>query len=180
MLRSLVGRSVTLAVAAVLVACSDAGGGDTSDRQAYVDAFVDAATSGGGSTGEEQARCFAESAVDAVGVAGFRESDVSPDDVREGGGVSPADLGVDVTEDQGTEYYERLQRCLDVSAYLVDAVVGSGVVTDESAECLEEAFDDDLARRIVVTDFVQGRDAGTAEVGEDLDSIYASCAPSTE
>lgn len=179
MLRSLLGVAVGAVLATAFAACSDAGEGDTSDRAAYVDAFVEAA-SGDGSTDEEQDRCFAESAVDAVGVAGFREADVTPDDVREGGGGSPADLGVEVTDDQGAEYYERLQRCLDVRAYLVDAVAASGVVTDESAECLEEAFDDDLARQVVISDFVHGRDAGMSEVAEELDAVYSGCAPTTE
>jgi hypothetical protein len=160
-----------------LLGCSDADASSTADRASYVDAFVDAAESGNGSTTREQDSCFAESAVDAVGVTSLRESDVAPDDIRDSGGSSPADLGVDVSDDDGADYYERLQACLDVRSYLVDLVVGSGVVTDESVTCLEEAFDDELVRRIVITDFVEGNDAGMSEVADELEAIYVSCAP---
>jgi hypothetical protein len=160
-----------------LVGCSDTDASGQADRASYVEAFVDAAQSENGSTSREQDRCFAESAVDAVGVTSLRDADVSPDDVRESDGSSPADLGVEVSDDDGADYYERLQSCLDVRTYLVDLVVGSGVVTDESVTCVEDAFDDELVRRIVITDFVEGNQAGMSEVADDLEAIYVSCAP---
>lgn len=162
---------------AVVTACSDADDSGSADRSAYVDAFVDAAQSGEAPTDEEQNRCFAESAVDAIGVANLREAGVTPDDVRAGGGGSPADLGVDVSEDQGADYFERLQSCLDVRAYLVEAVVASGVVADESVDCLEQAFDDNLVRSVVISDFVEGREAGMSEVADQLEAVYVNCAP---
>jgi hypothetical protein len=167
----------TGALALVLLGCSDADASSTADRASYVDSFVDAAESGNGSTTGEQDRCFAESAVDAVGVASLRDAGVTPDDVRDSGGSGPADLGVDVSDDDGADYFERLQGCLDVRSYLVDLVVGSGVVTEESVACLEEAFDDELVRRIVITDFVEGNDAGMSEVADELEAIYVACAP---
>lgn len=166
-----------LAGVVMVSACSDADDSGSADRAAYVDAFVEAAQSGEAPTDEEQDRCFAESAVDAIGVANLREAGVTPDDVRAGGGRSPADLGVDVSDDQGADYFERLQGCMDVRGYLVDAVVASGVVADESVDCLEQAFDDNLVRSVVISDFVEGRDAGASEVADQLEAVYVNCAP---
>jgi hypothetical protein len=176
----MVRRSLVVVGLAVVVACSDAGG--PPERAAYVEAFVEGAEAAGATAdtiAEETNRCFAESAVDAIGVARLREADVTPDEIRESRAGSPADLGVEVTERDGEEYYERLGDCVDVRAYLLRALTSGAELADESVTCLEEAFDDELVRRVVVTDFVHGREAASSDVAEELDAVYADCAPSS-
>lgn len=158
-------------------ACSDADEGGSAERDAYVEAFVDAAQASGEETDEDSDRCFAESAVDAIGVRPFREADVTPDEIRETGASSPTDLGVEVTDEQGEDYHQRLSRCLDLREYVLDLVTAGVELPDESVACLEQAFDDDLIRRVVVANFVQGREAESSEVADDLGAVYAGCAP---
>lgn len=159
-------------------ACSDAEEEGSGERDAYVDAFVEAAEAGEGESDEDRDRCFAEAAVDAIGVTRLREAGVTPDEVQESGASHPADLGVEVTEADGEQYHERLSSCLDLREYVLGVVTAGVDLPDESVECLEEAFNDDLVRRVVIADFVQGPEAGSSAVAAELDGIYAGCAPS--
>jgi hypothetical protein len=176
MLRRSLAVCLTLAGTVVMVACSDADGG-APERSAYVDAFVAVAEASGDPAAEDSNRCFAESAVDAIGIERLERADVTPDEIRENGAGSPVDLGVEVTDGDGEEYYDRLSDCLDVRDYLLGILTGGAELADESVSCLEEAFDEALVRRVVVTDFVQGSEAETSEVADELDRIYTDCAP---
>jgi hypothetical protein len=180
MRRSLVVVGSALALAAPGVAgCADAGG--PPEHADYVDAFVEGAEASGATADavdQETNRCFAESAVGAIGVTRLQEAGVTPDEIRESRAGSPADLGVEVTERDGEEYYQRLSDCLDVREYLLRSLTGGADLADESVTCVEEAFDDELVRRVVVADFVEGRGAASSAVADELDAVYADCAPS--
>lgn len=177
MLRRSLVVGLALVGTVVAAACSDASD-QPPERGAYVDAFVGAAEAGRDPADDDSNRCFAESAVDAIGADRLERAGVTPEQIRENGAASPADLGVEVTERDGEEYYERLSGCLDVRAYLLRLVTGGAELADDAQACVEDAFDEELVRRVVVTDFVQGSEAESSAVADELDRIYTDCAPS--
>ena len=99
-----------LGLAVLAAAC----GGDDDDanaRQDYVDAVV--AVSGSDDLTEAQSICFAESVVDAIGVEKLDKA-TSPRGIRNEKTSNMVDLGVDVTTEEAEDFYERINRCVDL------------------------------------------------------------------
>jgi hypothetical protein len=180
------GTRVVLALGAltlVLGACGDdddGGGGDISEEaQPYVDAFVEDAADADEDDlqiSPEQAECFGARFVEIVGVDRLEEAGVTPDDF---GGESDLDFSeIGLTEDEGGEIYDAFGACdVDIRAEFISSLGADDELSEEDRECVAEAFDDDLLRRILVTTMVEGEDALEAdnELMGDVFAVFAEC-----
>ena len=158
-----------LGLAVLAAAC----GGDDDDanaRQDYVDAVV--AVSGSDDLTEAQSICFAESVVDAIGVEKLDKA-TSPRGIRNEKTSNMVDLGVDVTTEEAEDFYERINRCVDLRQIIIDSVMHGQDVTDEGKACLDQQLTDDLLKRFMVNGFTHSLDGG-AQNGPILDEISAA------
>lgn len=174
--RRLPTAALLVAVALLGVACSDSDseGGSDEERQEYVDAVVASAEEESG-LDDEQTQCVAESFVDGYGAAELADADVTPDDVREAGG--PGELGLDFTDAQREDFYERLTDCMDVRTLMLDAFTEGAEAADEVRACLDDQLDDELIRDFLVVGFTEG-DAGfedDPDLETDLNAVFEAC-----
>jgi hypothetical protein len=179
----MVGRRLARAVpawivAAIVLAACGGGGGGGGDRQDYVDALV--AASGEAESGTltaEQETCFAEAIVDAVGV-GRLADEVSPGEIRDQANTNLPELGVDVEESDGADYYERVRECAELRDVLVHSEVGTTEITDAATTCFQQNLTDDLIREFFVAGYVHSRDelAQDTELVGRLQEAFSACA----
>ncbi|HET6952273.1 MAG TPA: hypothetical protein VFI47_17975 [Acidimicrobiales bacterium] len=170
---------VVLLVALGGAACGDDGdgAGDSGERQEYVDAIV--ATSEGGELTEEEQTCVAESFVDAVGVDTFQDADVTPADIEDAPESSPADLGIDVTDEQAADFYGRLSDCIDTRELLLEALTADADLAPDVMTCIEDALDDDLVEDVVTAVYTEG-DSAFEEGSPIATALQEALAPCEE
>ena len=159
-----------------VAACSDSDseGGSDEERQEYVDALVASAEEESG-LDDEQTQCVAESFVDGYGAAELADADVTPEDMRDAGG--PGELGLDFSDAQRDDFYERLTGCMDVRSLMLDAFTDGAEAPDEVRACLDDQLDDDLLRDFLVVGFTEG-DAGfedNPDLETDLNAVFEAC-----
>jgi hypothetical protein len=177
---------VVAALALALGACGDdddGGGGDggevSEDAQPYVDAFVESAAEAEDDElqmSPEQAECFGGRFVEIVGVDRLEEAGVTPEDVGDDSDMDFSTL--DLTEDEGGEIYDAFGDCdIDIRAEFLRSLGADDDIAEEDRECIAEAFDDDLLRRIMVTTFVEGEDAldTDEELQGEVLGVFAEC-----
>lgn len=145
------------------------------ERQAYVDAIVGAEEDDDDLT-PDQRRCVAESFVDGFGVDEIVAAGVTPDDIRSDEVDSPADIGLDFSEEQAASFYDRMTECMDVKALLIDSIVGDDL-PQEAADCLHDNLTDDLVERVVTIGFTQGEAGLDDEPGlaAEVEEAVAPC-----
>jgi hypothetical protein len=177
-------RRMMLAVAALVMAalgagCGDddgGGGGESSSEegQEYVDAIV--ASNDDSELTDEENECFARAFVDAVGVEEL-EGAVTPDEIREDPESSPEEFGITLDEDQADAFWEDVNECMDVRAAFVEGLTEGEDMSQETVDCLEEAIDDDLLKRVLVTSLIEGEDAleEDQELMSDLIGVLSDC-----
>jgi hypothetical protein len=177
-------RRTMLAVAVLMMAAlgagcgddDDGGGGESSsgEGQEYVDAIV-ASTDDSELTDEEN-ECFARAFVDAVGVEQLQGA-VTPDEIREDPDSSPEEFGITLDEDQADAFWEDVNGCMDVRAAFVEGLTEGEDMSQETVDCLEDAIDDDLLKRVLVTSLVEGEDAleEDQELMSDLIGVLGDC-----
>jgi hypothetical protein len=177
-------RRTMLAVAALVMAalgagCGDddgGGGGESSSEegQEYVDAIV--ASNDDSELTDEENECFARAFVDAVGVEEL-EGAVTPDEIREDPESSPEEFGITLDEDQADAFWEDVNECMDVRAAFVEGLTEGEDMSQETVDCLEEAIDDDLLKRVLVTSLIEGEDAleEDQELMSDLIGVLSDC-----
>jgi hypothetical protein len=177
-------RPTMLAVAVLMMAAlgagcgddDDGGGGESSsgEGQEYVDAIV-ASTDDSELTDEEN-ECFARAFVDAVGVEQLQGA-VTPDEIREDPDSSPEEFGITLDEDQADAFWEDVNGCMDVRAAFVEGLTEGEDMSQETVDCLEDAIDDDLLKRVLVTSLVEGEDAleEDQELMSDLIGVLGDC-----
>ncbi|MGH9231476.1 MAG: hypothetical protein ACRD07_22580 [Acidimicrobiales bacterium] len=180
-------RRMTLAVAVLVVgawgaACGDDDGGgggsggesSSDDGQEYVDAIV--ASSDESDLTDEENECFARAFVDAVGVEQL-EGAVTPDEIRENPESSPEEFGISLDDDQVDAFWEDVNECMDVRAAFVEGLTEGEDMSEETVDCLEDAIDDDLLKRLLVTSLMEGDDAlqGDEELRSDLIGVLGEC-----
>ena len=74
--------------------------------------------------------------------------------------------------------FDALGECdVDLRESFLAGMTEDSDLSDEDRECLDEAFDDDLLRRILVTAFVQGDDAleQDEELMGEMFAVFAEC-----
>jgi hypothetical protein len=168
MRRTMLAVSVVVMVA-VGAACGDddggGGGGESTSEegQEYVDAIV--ASNDDSDLTDDESECFARAFVDAVGVEELQGA-VTPDEIREDPESSPEDFGISLDDAQADAFWEDVNECMDVRAAFVEGLTEGEDMSQETVDCLEDAIDDDLLKRILVTSLMEGEDA--LEEDEDL------------
>jgi hypothetical protein len=152
--------------AALTLVAGAACGSSTHDREEYVDALVEAfGEEDNTAFSDEERTCFAEAVVDSIGLDRLQD-ELSPDEARERGSPRAADLGVEVSEAMGREYFERLSVCTDIRQLLIRAVAGGEAVSPEVTDCIETNLDDSLLEQVVTVDFIHGD--GALQEDEEL------------
>ena len=176
---------VVLAVGVIALALSACGdddddGGDVSEEeQPYVDAFVESAANADEDDlqlSSTQAECFGARFVDIVGVDRLEEAGVTPGDFGDESDFDFSAIGL--TEDEGGEIYDAFGECdVDIREEFITSLGADEELSEEDRDCVAEAFDDDLLRRILVTTFVEGEDALEAddELMGDVFAVFAEC-----
>jgi hypothetical protein len=168
-----------LVMAALGAACGDddaGGGGESSSEegQEYVDAIV--ASNDDSELTDEENECFARAFVDAVGVDELQGA-VTPDEIREDPQRSPEEFGITLDDDQADAFWEDVNECMDVRAAFVEGLTEGEDMSQETVDCLEDAIDDDLLKRVLVTSLMQGDDAlqEDQELMGDLIGVLGDC-----
>jgi hypothetical protein len=178
-------RRITPAVSMVVMcglaaACGDDDGGGSSgesgspEGQEYVDAIV--ASNDTSDLTDEENECFARAFVDAVGVEELQGA-VSPDEIRANPETTPQEFGITLDGDQADAFWEDVNECMDVRAAFVEGMTEGEDVSEEAVNCLEDAIDDDLLKRIFVTSLMEGEQAldQDEELTSDLMSVLSEC-----
>ena len=174
---------VVLAVGVLALAIGGCGGDDdddvSEDEQPYVDAFVASASDADEDELQlsgEQAECFGARFVDIVGVDRLEEAGVTPEDFGDDSSLDFSEIGL--SEDEGEDIYDSFEECdVDIRAEFLNSLDADGSLTEEDRECVEDAFDEDLIRRMLVTTFVQGEDAleQDEELMSDVFAVFSEC-----
>jgi hypothetical protein len=168
-----------LVMAALGAACGDdddGGGGESSsgEGQEYVDAIV--ASNDDSELTDEENECFARAFVDAVGVEQLQGA-VTPDEIREDPESSPSEFGLTLDDDEADAFWEDVNECMDVRAAFVEGLTEGEDMSQETVDCLEDAIDDDLLKRVLVTSLMEGEDAlqQDQELMSDLIGVLGDC-----
>jgi hypothetical protein len=167
---------VVLVVAGVgvgaLVLAQDGDGGSSANRAAYVDAVTVVQQADGGPTGS-QSRCLAEATVDVLGVDAFRDA-ATPEELRADPERGLRSWGLAPDEAQAEAFYDRLEGCGDVRAMWLDSLSD---LPPEAVECIDQAMDDDLLKRLFVANFVDGDDymEVNPDIRAELATVTTSC-----
>jgi hypothetical protein len=178
---------VMIAVGALaLAACGgddddDAGGGGdvSAEEQPYVDAMVTSFTSGDAgelTMTEDQANCVAPRWIDTLDVAALEAAGVEPDDIGSDSSMDLSDL--ELSEDQGGDLYDAFGACdVDVKDLFINSLAEGSELSDEDRDCLDENFDDDLLRRVMVVSLTEGDDGldGDEDLMSDVFAVFAEC-----
>jgi hypothetical protein len=131
------------------------------DEQDYIDAMIESFDSEDPSElafDREQAECIAPKWLDVIGVDRLKEEGISPDDLNAENDMELSELNV--SEDDANSMYDAFGDCdVDVRGLFLEQITADGDLTSEQKECLSDAFDDDLVRRIMVISLVEGDEA---------------------
>lgn len=139
-------RLAVLGVTVVLLAAACGGDDLSGDGQAVADAIFDqmmADTAPDDPFGETEARCFADGVVRDIGVADLAELGMTAESIA--AGTEPAD--VDLSDQQVDVMTDLMLDCVDFRTVFVQEFANEGI-SDESAECLADGFDDDFLRAL--------------------------------
>ena len=172
------------ALALALGACGDDddGGSEVSEaEQPYVDALIESAAEESDDEDdefdldEEQAECVAPAWVGIIGADRLEEAGVEPDELPEDD-FDFSTLGL--TQEDGEAMYDALGECgVEVRDAFIAGLAEDESLSDEDRQCVDEAFDEDLLRRIIVTGFVEGEEAldQDEELMGEVFAVFAEC-----
>jgi hypothetical protein len=170
--------ALAVMIVVTIAACSDAdddsaSGGSSKDRETYVDALAGALDDP--ALDADARQCFAASLVDTIGVATLSDK-VDVDEID--ADFSPTDFGIDIDQEQGDQFYDRLSDCVDVRALFIGSLSAGQELPEATLACLEDNIDDDLVKRIIVASFTQGAAAADdPELASEMNAISTECAP---
>ena len=162
------------------VASGDVPDSDVSEEeQPYVDAFVESAANvdeGDLQISPAEAECFGARFVDVVGIDRLEEAGITPEDLAADTDFDFSAIGL--TEQEGGEIYDAFGSCdVEIREEFLQSLNADNSISEEDQECLAEAFDEDLLRRIFVTTFVEGEDAldQDEELMGEVFAVFAQC-----
>ena len=170
--------ALAVMIVVTIAACSDAdddsaSGGSSKDREVYVDALAGALNDP--ALDADARQCFAASLVDTIGV-GTLVDKVDVDEID--ADFSPTDFGIDIDQQQGDQFYDRLSDCVDVRALFIGSLSAGQELPAATLACLEDNIDDDLVERIIVASFTKGAAAADdPELASEMNAISTECAP---
>lgn len=183
--------AAVLAIATLAAACGDDDGeeggpaatdgeatGAEATREDYVEALA-ASNEEGGDLSDEDARCIAEAAVDAIGVDNLRDA-VTPEEIRDDPGFNPADAGIDLGEAEAGQFYDGVSACIDVRQLFLDSLREDQQLPPDVVDCIDEAVDDELLRDILVAQLIQGEgEQLDPDLAAEINQAIAPCQPTT-
>jgi hypothetical protein len=149
------------------------------DAQAYVDAMIESFDDSDPDElqiDREQAQCLAPRWVEAIGPDRLAEAGIEPEDFSSDQDVDLSTTGM--SEDDANEMYDAFAACgIEVKTLFVESMATDRDLSEEDARCLQEAFPDDLLRRILVTTFVEGEEAldQDEELTGEMFGVFAEC-----
>jgi hypothetical protein len=150
----------------------DTGGGG--DGEEFVAAIME--TSEDSTITEEQNRCFAEAVVDGIGVDGFSEAGVTPDDIRESPDQSPTDLGITFDDEKKERFWAAVNECVNVREMLIESMGEGSEMTDEQRACLTEGLDEEFVKAMMLAAFTGDAEAyQDPEIGGKLTEVMTTC-----
>lgn len=177
-----VGRLLGLSTASLMIALVACGGGASSTVAGQGDgdpelaaAIADAVISNAASDeliGRPEADCFGEEIVISMGSTRLREIGLGVEQVTAGAG--PAD--VVLSEDDAELMATALAACVDFATFFVGSLAGTGL-SDESATCISEQFDDELVVQISALALLEptASPLDDPEIGSRFFTMMASC-----
>jgi hypothetical protein len=153
-------------------ACSDSGGAGRAD---YVEALASSADQA--SLDADARDCYATALVDTIGVDDLRDK-VDPDDI--GANFAPAQVGIELDEAQGNQFYDKLSDCVDVRDLIVQSMSAGQELPETIVTCIDQHIDDELAKKIIVASVTQGDAASQdPEISAALGGITTDCSPTS-
>jgi hypothetical protein len=172
--------AMSLVVCGFAAACGDDDGGGSggdsgsAEGEEYVDAIVASNTET--ELTDEENECFARAFVDAVGVEELQGA-VSPDEIRANPESTPQEFGITLDDDQADAFWNDVNECMDVRAAFVEGITEGENLSEETVNCLEDAIDDDLLKRVLVTSLIEGDEAldEDEELMRDLIGALSQC-----
>ena len=161
-------------------ACGDDDGGDdvSEEERPYVDALIaDAAEDEGDDMelNEAQAECLAPRWVSILGVERLEAAGIDPDELADDD-LDFSELGL--SESDGEAMFDALEECdVDIRESFLAGMTEESDMSDDDRQCLDEALDDDLLRRLLVTTFVEGDDAfeQNEELMGEMFAVFSEC-----
>ncbi len=158
---------------------SGSGGAVSAEAQPYVDALKKSMTSDtedGLQLTSSQADCMAPKFVDAIGVDQLKAKGITPEDMGDDSDTDLTELGL--TEAQGNKLYDSFGACdVDIKDVFISGIGGDAELSDADRTCLDENFDDDLLKQVMVISLTKGDDALSSN--EDLMGkvlgVFAKC-----
>jgi hypothetical protein len=137
------------------------GSATSPDAQAYVDAMIDSFDNADPAElqiDREQAQCLAPRWVEILRPERLAEEGIEPEDFAAEGDVDLSVVGL--SEAEGNELYDALGACdIDVRNLFIQSLTAGEDLSEDEVQCVDDAIDDDLLRRIMVTVLVKGDDA---------------------
>ena len=160
------------ALAFVLAACGDDGGGSDPAAQPYIDAAVASIQEedeGGFALDDENAECIARATIEGIGVDTLEENEITPEDIADAEEFT--ELGLEIDEETATAIGDRLNECDLAAALLGSMETQLGSTTEEERACIEENLQDaDLGN--VMANAILGEESET----EAADPVFAALA----
>ncbi len=150
----------TAAVVLLLSACGDDdSGGDDAYRDVLVEEIRDTEEAGF-EVSDDDAECLADRFLDVLGGSEALEAEgITPEELAES--ESPADLGLELDDDDGAAFGEAFTACdLPLADLIVQSIESSEgeEVSDETKACIDENFDEEGFARLVGQGFATGED----------------------
>jgi hypothetical protein len=142
-------RRWVMLTAVALLAAACGGGGDadsaTDEGREYVDAIMVGMDDDETPIDPDEARCAAEGWVDFYGVDGFRDADVSPENIR-AAAEEDADFPslVDFTDEQADGFVDIMIECIDFGALFarqLSAEPDGPELSAEQLDCIGSALE---------------------------------------
>lgn len=131
------------------------GGGETGDRQAYLDAFVENFDPDGEVFELSQVECLAEGYLDVIGLENLVDAGVTPEDYAQGSDF-PDEVGLD--EDKANAIYDQFDACdIDLKEVFLGAIemFSEEPLTDEQQSCADDVLTDEKLRASFVADLLE-------------------------
>jgi hypothetical protein len=158
-------------------------GSAPAEAEPYIDSLVAGFTTGEDEDlqlTQEQAECVAPRWVNTIGMERITEAGIAPEDIGADGNSELSELGL--SEAEGNELFDAFGACdVDLQQAFVDGIAASGDLPEDVSACLDEHFDADTLRRIMVITITKGEDALSEdqELTDALLAVFAECPGAT-
>jgi hypothetical protein len=159
-MRARLGIRIVTVLALAGGACSDDGGDDADEAQAYVDAIVAAVEDDGDNLftpGGTDPECIVSGWVSVIGLDRLDQAAIEPEDFGTEGGPDMAALELD--EDEADDLYDTFETCgVDALEVTIDEMVADAEDGEAMRSCVESALTEEDLRAMMTSLFRVGAD----------------------